>query len=151
MAIDALGLAKIPKPDSANRKQYLLAKGVYTRLLEELYQRERQAQERAREWISNREAQVAALHATDDKGRVGRLEYLKTIQSMREQEEKKRQKLAELSLCETIPRVEAIEAQSDEDLIAVLRIRGNIKGIRFLEKRETILDLLRKSFHTALF
>lgn len=150
MALEALGLEKLPK-ETHLVERYRMAKGVYARLLEALDQRQQAAQKRTKTYVVDREAQLAALHATDDSKRVGQLDYLKNIQSKRKEETNQTRILTELVLSETIPPDNLLQGLSDEDLIAVLRIRGNIKGIRRLKKRDTILDLLRKSFQKTLY
>ena len=150
MALEVLGLDRLPK-EAHLAERYRLAKGVYVRLLEALDQRQHSAHERAKQFVVDREAQLAALHAADDRKRVGQLDYLKTIQSKREEEANQTRNLTELVLSETIPPEKLLRGLSDEDLIAVLRIRGNIKGIRRLKKRDTILNLLRRSFQNTLY
>jgi hypothetical protein len=102
MAVEVLGLEKLPK-ETHLAERYRMAKGVYARLLEALDQRQQAAQERAKQYVVDREAQLAALHATDDSKRVGQLDYLRTIQSKREEEANQTRTLTELVLSEKIP------------------------------------------------
>lgn len=153
MALEVLGLETSPN-ETHLAERYRMAKGVYVRLLEALDQRQKAAYERAKQFVVDREAQLAALHATNDitgRKRVSQLDYLMTIQSKREEEAIQTHTLTELVLSQTIPPDKRFQGLSDEDLIAVLRIRGNIKGIRRLKKRDTILNLLRRSFQKTLY
>jgi hypothetical protein len=151
MALEVLGLETSPN-ETHLAERYRMAKGVYVRLLEALDQRQKAAHERAKQFVVDREAQLAALHATNDTSkRVSQLDYLMTIQSKREEEAIQTHTLTELVLSQTIPPDKHFQGLSDEDLIAVLRIRGNIKGIRRLKKRDTILNLLRRSFQKTLY
>ena len=149
-ALDALGLEKVPK-ETFLKQRYHKAKGVHARLMDALEIRQQESNERAREYVVDREAKLAALHADKDKKRVGQLEYLKTIERVREHEAFQTRTLTDLALADAYPKDSIIEDVSDEDLVTVLRIRGNIKSIRRLKKRETILGLLLRSFEIPLY
>jgi hypothetical protein len=154
LALQTLGWNKLPRENVEMKRRYQLAKGVYARLLETLNQRHEAAQQRAKLFVVNREAQLAAhfaSHCETQQQRVGQLTYLKTIQSVREKEANQTRILTELALCETNPPDKLLQGLSNDDLMAVLRIRGNVKGRRRLKKRETILDLLDKSFQKSLY
>lgn len=153
MALNALGLDKVPK-DSKQRQRYHAAKGVYARLLETLEVRQQEANERARLYVVDREAELAALHLNENEEnnkRVGQLDYLKSIERIREQEAKQTRILTDLALSKVLPDNEVTEELSNEDLITVLRVRGNIKGVRRHGKRETLVGLLRRSFQVPLY
>jgi len=154
MALDALGFDKPPK-NSKQRQRFHAAKGVYARLLEALDVRQQEANERARHYVEDREAQVAALHANQDenveRGDHQSEEYLQSIEQIREQEAKQTRILTELVLNSSFAEDDVVEELSKEDLITVLRVRGNVKGARKQSRRETILGLLRRSFETPLY
>ena len=154
-ALNTLGFTKPPK-EAKPRQSYHKLKGVYARLLEALDIRHDEATERARLFVLEREAQLAALAMMDNKGnQVGQSDKnanLKTIESIREQEVKQIQLLTNLSLSTSLNEDYDIEEMSNKDLITVLRIRGNVKGIRSKHaKRETLLGLLVKSFDAPLY
>lgn len=150
-ALNALGLIKPPPKEAKLRQCYHKLKGVYARLLEALDNRHEEATGRARLFIAEREAQLAAL-AMENKGRrISQHDNLKTIESMREQESKQIQLLTNLSLSRVLKEDYNIEEISKQDLITVLRIRGNVKGIRKDAKRTTLMRLLEKSFDTPLY
>lgn len=153
MALEALGCGgKTPKETNL-RQRYNKLKGVYARMLETLDARQEEAMKRARTFVVEREAQRAAL-ATDKNEkskRVGQQNYLKSIESMREQEAKQIRLIRNLSLSTVLQEEDIMEELSNEDLISVLRIRGNVKGVRKHAKRETLLGLLRQSFNVPLY
>lgn len=150
MALGAMGLDK-PPALSKQRRQYHATKGLYSRFLEVIEIRQSQAYERARIYVVDREAALAAANDKTNNRQVAQLDYLKSIESMRQQEASRTRIMTELALATSSPKEGLLEELSNEDLIAVLRIRGNIKGARRHFKRETILGLLRRSFKTPLY
>jgi hypothetical protein len=112
------------------------ATALFQRLLEHLYEMEQDAYNRGKELAIQREAEKASGTATDIQ------DYLEELEGVRETEQENR-RLQKERVFELPEDWELL--LDDDDLITILKIRGNVRNVGKVQKRETIERYVRES------
>lgn len=116
----------------------------FQRLLEELQLLDEKAYNSGKEKARKRQAEIASGNATDIHT------YVQELQNLRLFQQKKRAFLKERVFGSEIVD-DDIDYMDTEELISILKVRGNIQNFQENDDRELIKKLVRESFATPLF
>lgn len=149
MALASLGLERLPRlHELVERERYKKALALHKRLLQVLEEQSSRAYQRAKQQVSLREAQMAALQVGNHTITTSRGEYLDMISKMRDQEVTNQRRFTEGVFAK--PDEATIEKMSTEELLSILRVRDNLFVGR-TKRRDLVLGLLHQSFEEPLY
>lgn len=117
-----------------------LVTAFFARLLDQLHEMEQEAYGRAKQRAIQREMEIVLGNATDT--------YIEELEEIREMEQAQRRDFQE-HVFELPNQWES--KLDDEELLAILRIRGNVENAEEVQEREEIESFVRDSFAKALF
>eukprot|EP00546_Thalassionema_frauenfeldii_P012817 CAMPEP_0178914224 /NCGR_PEP_ID=MMETSP0786-20121207/11303_1 /TAXON_ID=186022 /ORGANISM="Thalassionema frauenfeldii, Strain CCMP 1798" /LENGTH=152 /DNA_ID=CAMNT_0020587101 /DNA_START=330 /DNA_END=788 /DNA_ORIENTATION=- len=147
---EAMAYAYLAKDDGERTHRKLTPKKLrkvvecFQRLLEELQLLDEKAYKSGKEKARKRQAEIASGNATDINT------YVQELQAIRLFQQKRRTFLKERVFDSEIVD-DDIDYMDTEELISILKVRGNIQNFEENDERELIKKLVRESFATPLF
>lgn len=118
--------------------------GCFQRLLEEIEHLNEKAYQRGKDQARMRQADIVCGNATDI------ATYLNELETIRLFQQERRNSLKHRAFDDQLVDGD-MSCIDTEDLLCILRVRGNIENSKKSDKREVVEELVRESFEKPLF